>query len=109
VVKDIDDGKPSRLKIITTLGYLVAMLLMTFLITAIQGNTAEINDVRTDNEQQIARLSYDLGALEDKLETEVDILLESNRNRRNSIALIESNIATLRAQVDLLLAGASLP
>ena len=105
----MEDGKPSRLKIITSLGYLVATLLVTFLVTAIQGNTNDIEDIRNDTDEAVLRIEADLEALEDQLDLEVDMLLESNRNRRNSIAIIEANIATLRAEVDLLLAGAKLP
>ena len=103
MTKDPEDGKPSRLKIITSLGYLIVMLAITFLITSIERNSAQIDNLRDDVEKWQIADERALIQLDAKLDAEIDALLESNRNRRNSIAVIEQDIARLRAEMDLIL------
>lgn len=102
---DPDEATPSRLKIVGTLGYLLVGLLVTFLVTAIQTNEQKISNLELDFTNQLFRLENDLEKLEASVDTDIDALLESNRNRRNSIAIIEADVAALRAKVDLLLAA----
>ena len=110
-VVDEEERKPSRWRIISTLGYALAAIIVGVILSGLQSNRAAIADLRGDLERVEADVLVRIEALEDQLsqttqelaqrfEAEVARLDESNRNRRDSIATLEVATASNAAQID---------
>jgi len=106
-----EDGRPSRLKIITTLAYAVVAVVVAVVMTGIQTNAGNIEDLdeaidrvagdflsRLDALE--ARIEVDQSTIESLFVAEVNRLDESNRDRRNQIALLEVLVADNARAVD---------
>lgn len=111
VKNEDEDAKPSRLKIITTLGYALAAVIFGFTFTAIQGNAARLDQLEQELQRfeadVLARLDdledelvLDVQQLEAALESEIARLDESNRNRRDSIAELQVSTSANQTALD---------
>lgn len=106
-----DDKAPSRLKIVAILVYAIVGLLITFLLTGIEGNSADVKRLE-ENQTRIERfltdridnveeeLRQDIAQIEDQFDAEITRLDESNRNHRNQIASLEVAAADNSVKID---------